>query len=246
MSKLRQSKGSRWWLLALLPITAFALFLFFLILARFTGADFSHDYGSKMEALCLAGAAAAYGPNDSKGRLPQKLVGQFRQAFGMFLYLWILFALFSYHKAVVLSQYTVPYKPFGVAFINAFILVKVMLVGDKLNVFKLRGRPLAYPILQKSITLAIIFVLFSFAEAVVTGLWKGKQLAECVPKFGGGSAVEIIVVGLILTVALIPFFAFRELSRALGGSGLGGLLWKTSTGDDKESPSGSSAPVGSK
>jgi len=171
-------------------------------------------------------SAATTPLKDPKITLRKKLASQFRQAFGMFVYLWILFALFAYHKSMVLAQHNVPYKPFGVAFINAFILVKVMLLGDKLNLFKLRGRPLAYPILQKSVTLAVIFVLFSFLEAIAVGLWKGKTFVESMPRIGGGSAAEICLLAVILTVALIPFFAFRELSRAVGSGVLGALLWK--------------------
>ena len=50
------------------------------------------------------------GPNDQspdiepKRSFGQKLIAQFREVFGMFLYLWALFALFTYHKAIVLAQ----------------------------------------------------------------------------------------------------------------------------------------------
>ena len=145
----------------------------------------------------------------------------------MFLYLWVLFALFTYHKAIVLAQYHIDYKPFGVAIINAFILAKVLLLAEKMDLgAKLRKKPLVYPVLQKSILLAIIFILFNIAETVAKGLWKGKALADSMPKFGGGSPLEIVVVAMILTVALIPFFAFREVNRVLGRGVLGGLFLK--------------------
>src|SRR3954451_10902360 len=97
-------------------------------------------------------------PDGAKPTLKEKFVSQFREVFGMFLYLWVLFALFTYHKAIVLAQHQIDYKPFGVAFINAFILAKVMLLAEKLNLAeKLRKKPLVYPVLQKSIFLAIIF-----------------------------------------------------------------------------------------
>lgn len=143
----------------------------------------------------------------------------------MFVYLWLLFALFTYHKAIVLAQYNIAYEPFGVAFINAFILAKVMLVAEKMNLAaKLRNKPLAYPILTKSVVLAVIFILFNVVETMIKGLWQGKALSDSLPKIGGGSPAEFIVTGLILAVALIPFFAFRELSRALGKGVLDGLL----------------------
>ena len=93
---------------------------------------------------------------------------------------------------------------------------------------KLKGKPLAYPILTKSIVLAVIFILFNVAETLIKGWWKGKTLSESLPKFGGGSPAEIMVVAAILAVALVPFFAFRELSLALGRGVLGGLLMRGS------------------
>ena len=97
----------------------------------------------------------------------------------MFLYLWVLFALFTCHKSIVLAQSNISYEPFGVAFVNAFILAKVMLGAEKLNLSaKLRKKPLLYPVLHKSIVLSAMFILFSMAETIITSLWKGKSLAE--------------------------------------------------------------------
>src|SRR6187455_1928757 len=139
--------------------------------------------------------------NDSKPTFFQKFVAQFREVFGMFLYLWVLFALFTYHKAIVLAQHNIPFEPFGIAFINAFILAKVMLVAEKMNLAaKLKGKPLAYPILTKSIVLSVIFILFNMAETVIKGLWKGKTLAESMPTIGSGSPIEVVITGLILAV----------------------------------------------
>jgi len=164
----------------------------------------------------------------TKPTLKQRMLSQFKEVFGMFLYLWVLFALLTYHKAIVLAEHNIPFEPFGVAFINAFILAKVMLVAEKMNLAaKLKGKPLAFPILTKSIVLAVIFILFNMAETIIKGLWKGKALSESFPKIGGGSPAEFIVTGAILTVALIPFFAFRELNRAVGRGVLSGLLLKS-------------------
>ena len=184
-------------------------------------------------------------PNDQmvesepKRSFGQKLLAQFREVFGMFLYLWVLFALFTYHKAIVLAQHNIEFKPYGVALFNAFVLAKVMLVVEKMNLAaKLRGRPLVYPILHKSFVLAVVFLLFNMAETVIGGLWKGKTFVDSFPKFGGGSLGELIVVAIIMAVALIPFFAFRELSRALGKGVLGTLLMKNPRPSDEGSRGG--------
>src|SRR3954465_7083066 len=136
-------------------------------------------------------ATSAEAASTPRPTLKQRLVSQFREIFGMFLYLWVLFALFPYQKAIVLAQYNIDYKPFGVAIINAFILAKVMLVAEKMNLAaKLRKKALVYPVLHKSIVLAVIFIAFNFGETIARGLWKGKTIVESIPKIGGGSPLE--------------------------------------------------------
>jgi hypothetical protein len=155
----------------------------------------------------------------------ERIFHNFREFVAMFLYLWILFALFTYHEAIVLAKHQIDYKPFGLALVNAFVLAKVMLVAEELRVgTRFRKRAPVFPILHKSLLFAIIFICFNMAEEIVFGLWKGKTLAESIPKIGGGSPIGIVIASLIITVALIPFFAFRELSRVMGKGVLGALL----------------------
>jgi len=63
-------------------------------------------------------------------------------------------------------------------------------------------------------------------EEVVIGVWKGKTIAESIPRIGGGSPAGTVIAALIMTIALIPFFAFRELSRVLGKGVLAALFLK--------------------
>lgn len=163
-----------------------------------------------------------------KRTFKERIFHNFREFMAMFLYLWLLFALFTYHKAIVLAQHHIDYQPFGVAFINAFILAKVMLVAEDLRVgTRFRRNAPIFPILHKSVLFAIIFICFNLAESVVTGLWKGETIAESIPRVGGGSLGETVIAGLIITVALMPFFAFRELSRVMGKGALETLFLRS-------------------
>jgi len=157
--------------------------------------------------------------------LQGKIFHQLRETLAMFLYLWVLFALFTYHESIVLAERNISYVPYGLAFFNALVLAKVMLGLEHLNLArKFREKPLVFPILYKSLLFAIIFICFNVAEKVIMGVWKGKTVAESLPKIGGGSPVEVIIAALIMAVALIPFFAFRELSCVLGRGVLGALF----------------------
>ena len=157
----------------------------------------------------------------------ERILHNFREFVAMFLYLWLLFALFTYHETIVLAKHHIDYKPLGLAFVNAFILAKVMLVAEELRIgTRFRRRAAVFPVLHKSLVFAIIFICFNIAEEIAIGLWKGKTVAESIPKIGGGSPFGLVIASLIFTVALIPFFAFRELSRVLGKGVLETLLLK--------------------
>ena len=53
-----------------------------------------------------------------------------------------------------------------------------------------------------------------------------QDIAASFPKIGGEGWKGILVVGSILFVALIPFFAYREVARVLGKDELHSLIFK--------------------
>jgi hypothetical protein len=55
-------------------------------------------------------------------------------------------------------------------------------------------------------------------------VWSGRTIAQSFPDIGGGSLKRILSMGANLFVALIPFFAFREISRVIGPGELWSLL----------------------
>ncbi len=82
--------------------------------------------------------------------LQGKIFHQLRETLAMFLYLWVLFALFTYHESIVLAERNISYVPYGLAFFNALVLAKVMLGLEHLNLArKFREKPPVFPILYK-------------------------------------------------------------------------------------------------
>jgi len=102
-----------------------------------------------------------------------------------------------------------------------------MLVGESLDVLPyFRGRPLVYPILARSCAFAVLLVCAYALEETALGLWRGKSLADSMPAIGGGGLGGLATAVLIMAVALIPYFAFRELGRVLGRERLRALLFR--------------------
>jgi hypothetical protein len=166
--------------------------------------------------------------HESRGqRVKKALVHEIRRFLMMFLYLYVLFGLFTIHEAIVLAQHHIPYTYYGFALINALILAKVMLVAEDLHLGRqFEKRPLIYPVLIKSALFALVFMIFRAVEELLKGWWEGKALAESLPVFGGGGIVGILSVAVILAFALVPFFAFVQISSLLGPGVLHALLVK--------------------
>lgn len=157
-------------------------------------------------------------------QIKAKGISEGRRLLWIFLYLWVLLGLFSTHKSIVLNEPNLIYHQ-GFAIINAFLLAKVMLTAEILHVANnLNDRPLIYPIMLKSVIYSMILVSFYVIEETLIGMWHGKTAAESIPDIGGGSFKGILVVGLMMSVVLMPFFALKEIGRAMGGNSLYELL----------------------
>jgi hypothetical protein len=172
--------------------------------------------------ISLAGNENSPTPRNLKARVKDELV----RFFVLFFYLWILFGVFVIIQDIILREEGRPLASQGFAFINALLLAKVMLVFEDLDLRRwLERRPLIYPILFETSVLTILFLCFHVAEKTVEGLFRGKTLAASLPQIGGGGFVGLTSVATILFVALIPFFAFRNLKRALGGDRMNELVF---------------------
>ena len=158
--------------------------------------------------------------NEHLNRVKQKVLTEGRKLFWIFLYLWVLLGLFAVHKSIVLNEQNVFYHQ-GFAFINAWLLAKVMLTAEIFHVAdNLKRKPLMYPIVFKSAVFSIILISFYIFEEVLVGMWRGKTLTNSIPAIGGGSLEGILVVGIIMFVVLMPFFALRELGSDIGADKL--------------------------
>lgn len=163
--------------------------------------------------------------NERLLRLKTGAIDETRELFGIFIYLWVLLSLFSLHKALVLNEESLIYHQ-GFAIINALALAKVILVAELFHIGdKLKNRPLIYPIMFKSAVFAVILLCFHMIEETLIGVLHGKTLSQSIPNIGGGKLQGILMVGIIMFVVLMPFFAFRELGRAIGTEQLRSLLF---------------------
>ena len=153
--------------------------------------------------------------------LKEKALDEARRFLAMFIYLWAIFALFAVHERIVLREAGVTLPSQGFAFVNALVLAKVMLIAEDLNLGSWsRGRPLLWSVLHKSLVFAMLFIAVHYLESVLVGRFHGDTLRASVPAVGGGGIAGLLCTALLMFVALIPFFAFRDVNRALGDNRL--------------------------
>ena len=168
-----------------------------------------------------------------EGTLPERKLGLKQRVFdevikflAIAFYLWVMFGVFALHESVVSAKNHIEYHFYGFALINALILGKVMLVAEDFHFADwFKDRPLIYPILCRAVAFSILFLVFDVVEEVVVGVFRGKTIGESIPIIGGGTLSGVVFVGIILAVALIPFFAFREIGRVIGERELHSLMF---------------------
>jgi hypothetical protein len=158
--------------------------------------------------------------------LKEKAFLEFKRFLGIFLYLWVVFALFSIHESIIRAQHNLDFTAHSFAVINAFVLAKVLLVGEHLRLGAgFKEKPLIYPVLYKSLVFSILLTGFHVGESMIVGMIGGKTFAESFSAIAGGRLWVILSISALSFVMLIPFFAFRELGRVIGHEELRALFY---------------------
>jgi hypothetical protein len=165
-------------------------------------------------------------PHERKRDLKQRIFDEVIKFLGIAFYLWVMFGVFALHESVVSEKVHINYHFYGFALVNALVLGKVLLIAEDLHFADwFKGRPLIYPVLCKAVAFSALFLVFDVVEEVLVGIFKGKTIDASIPSIGGGSPTGVFFVGIILAVALIPFFAFREIGRVIGERELHSLIF---------------------
>jgi hypothetical protein len=170
-------------------------------------------------------------PAHARGRrLMQRAKEEVRKLAVIVVYLWLVFGLLGLHEMLLRRKLGLAYQAEGLALINALVLGKVMLIAEDLNLVAAhRGRPLIYAILRKALLFSVLFVVFHIAEKAVVGLVSGSGVASGVTEIGGGGPLDLLTIAAILFVALVPYFAFKEVTQAVGWPIIRTLLFVGST-----------------
>jgi hypothetical protein len=134
-------------------------------------------------------------------------------------YLWAFLAAFNLYKAIILEDNWRDYWGHGFVILNALIFGKIIVIGDALNIGRrFEEAPRIYFALGRAFLFAILIVAFHVIEDVVKGAFHGRALEEALAHLHGAHGRADLAAVAIFFVALVPFFAFDSIGRALGGA----------------------------
>jgi len=158
--------------------------------------------------------------------LKERAIEELKAYWVITLYLWIFLGSFTVYRRLILDETGVPYLHYGIALIEAMIIAKVVLIG---RIFGFTRRfdhlPLILPVLYKSLIFALLVMAFGLLEKTVEGLIHREGVLSGLQKVAEVGRYEIGARTVMLTVALVPFFAFSELGRVMGLSRLGVMFF---------------------
>jgi hypothetical protein len=173
----------------------------------------SEPPGEAVDALVQALTGSGEPP---KPTLKDRAVEELKKFAGIFVYLWVVFIVLLLHEWIVLSENHIGFKFYGLAAINALLLGKIMLVAEHFRFAeRLSQKPLIYPTLYKTVAFTTLLFIAYVLEEILVGWLGGQGFLASVPRLGGGVA-GALAFWLIFCLALLPFFAFKEIERAVG------------------------------
>ena len=144
------------------------------------------------------------------------------------VYLMLVFAAFTQYRRFLLAEYSITYTNYWVGLIGALILGKVIMIGSVFRLGRLlEGKPLIVPTIYKALIFTIFILGFRIVEYAIKGLLHGDGLTAALGEFFAQKGIdEVLANSLVVLVALIPFFAVKELGRVLGRERVAALFFR--------------------
>ena len=153
----------------------------------------------------------------AKATLHQRAMHEFKELAIISAYLYVTLGAVILMKAAVLHAEGIAFTPWGIAIVKAVVLGKFVLLG---NLAHLGGRdisgPLIWPTLRRAFAILVLLIVLTIIEEAVVGLFHHRSIAASLGELFGARLEETLAGYLIMLLVLIPFFAFRVLSEALG------------------------------
>ena len=160
----------------------------------------------------------------------KKVVHELIEYWINFGYLAFFLVAFTWYRRLVLAEYRVQDTDYWYPLIEAAVLAKVIMIGDLLRLGRrMENKPLMLSALFRTVMFSLWVAIFNVLEETVRGLLHGKGLASGVEEIASRGWDELLSRCVVIFVAFIPFFSFKELERVIGPEKLRALFWRRGT-----------------
>jgi len=162
-------------------------------------------------------------PTPGKPARTQHLAHELKDYAWITAYLAVLFCAVTAYTMLLVRRYDdTSSLNFSFALINALVLGKVVLIGEMMHLGRrTEARPLYQTIVLKSLLFGVFIFAFHIVEEFIKRLFHHEPVWTVLHRL---SLEQLAARSIIILVALVPLFAFRELNRVLGESRLQTLL----------------------
>jgi len=162
--------------------------------------------------------------------LKQKIAHEVIEYWINCVYLALFLVAFTWYRRLILAEYNVEYTNYWFPLIEAAVLAKVIMIGDIVGLGRgLEERSLMVPTLYRTVAFSVWVALFRLLEETIRGLLHGQGLTAGYWVLASESRYEMLAGCVMMFVAFVPFFAFKELERVLGEGRLLALFWNRGT-----------------
>jgi hypothetical protein len=153
--------------------------------------------------------------NEIHHGVKERVVSEARQFLVVFGYVWLLLAVFDLHRSLVLGDANLIQHQ-SLAILKALASAKILFVAEEMGLGeRFKEKPLIWPVLFKSALFAALLMIFNLLEkAIEHKFWPhaGRDEIQLV------DLQMIFCAGIVMFVALIPFFGMRELGKVVGAA----------------------------
>jgi hypothetical protein len=146
-----------------------------------------------------------------------RLLDELRAFLILTAYLTAFFGSFTAYRRLVLAEVGISYLHYGAALVEGALIAKVLLIGRALNLnARFERGSLAASSLLLSAGSTLLVLLVGLLERLVEGLLRRESLEVALRGMAATNRDELLARLMVVFVALIPFFAFWQLARAIG------------------------------
>ena len=147
----------------------------------------------------------------------QKLAREIREFLAVFLFLAPFFLAITNYRMYLQANFSHPIFAYGMSLFNAFVLSKIILIGELVHLGgRVSNRPLIFITLKKSAVFTIFYFMFHLLEDGVRGALHGKGFLDAIQAEAFTSVGGVTARLLFVFFAFIPFFALMETRQAMG------------------------------